>query len=666
MRKKRIILHTDFALARTGFGRNAKAILSYLYNTGKYQLLNYACGMPINSPALAQTPWLTQGSVPNDPATNQRMQADPNYARAVSYGAERIDEVVRSFKPDIYVGQQDFWGVDYCIDKTWFKKITSVISTTLDSTPLLASAITAAPKIKNYWMWADFATKEMHRLGHTHVKTLCGALDSKDFFKLEDSKRKELRKKFNIPDNCFVIGAVFRNQLRKLLPNMIKGIVEFKKRNPNVNVKFLIHTHLSEGWPVIDLAKEYGLDSKDIIVTYVCRNCGEYEVKSFDDRATPHETDEQGRPKINKEGKFIDKPIQLQDKDCKFCNAQKSQITTNVGLGVTEEQLNEVYNLMDVFLACFTSGGFEIPCYESKLAELIVLSTNYSCGEDICEQGAYSLPLDHAIYWEHGTNFEKASPYPSSIAKQLDKVYKMTPADKKKWGQKAREWAVSKCSVEVIGKKLEEFFDAAPLLDENDLNNYRAGEEKHWNPNAELSPTHSNEEFIVETYHKVLDATDVTLSHPDVQSWSARMKEGMTKDQLAQTFRNIAAQELQKKQTLNIKDLFIQNGKKNFLIVSPESAGDCLYVSATLKSFRESYPIADWNLHLATKPEFLELFEGNPYIDRALVYQPFMDSELQCIGVGNQKFLDGYCFVTAGAQRFLNYLGNNNINLQLQ
>ena len=34
-RKKKLLFQSDFALAKTGFGRNARAVLYYLYSTNK-------------------------------------------------------------------------------------------------------------------------------------------------------------------------------------------------------------------------------------------------------------------------------------------------------------------------------------------------------------------------------------------------------------------------------------------------------------------------------------------------------------------------------------------------------------------------------------------------------------------------------------------------------
>jgi glycosyltransferase involved in cell wall biosynthesis len=127
---------------------------------------------------------------------------------------------------------------------------------------------------------------------------------------------------------------------------------------------------------------------------------------------------------------------------------------------------------MDVYVHPFTSGGQEIPIQEAKLTELITLVTNYSCGEEMCQPGAGSFILDWAEYREQGTQFRKASTYPSSIAKQLTKVYEMKYEDRRKIGKQAREWVINNFSMEQIGKQIETFIDNCPDInfDPKELN----------------------------------------------------------------------------------------------------------------------------------------------------------------------------------------------------
>lgn len=453
MKKKKVVLQTDFSLAKTGFGRNAKAILEYLYKTDKYDLVHYCIGLPIGHPELTRTPWKSVGCLPNDPAQIQEINKDPHLARQASYGAWGLDKMIQEEKPDVYIAAQDIWGVDFAIDKKWFNKINSVIWTTLDSLPILPSAVHAASKVKNFWVWSDFATKALHKLGHKHVRTVHGAVEARHFKRLPDTERFLLRQNNNIPQNAFIVGFVFRNQLRKSVPNLLEGYKIFTNNHPEIkNPRLLLHTHWAEGWNIYRIADEYGVNKSEILTTYVCKNCNQYEIK----------------------------PFQGHDMNCKHCGAEKMQITTGPGLGVSEDHLNEIYNLMDIYLHPTTSGGQEIPVQEAKLCQLTTLVTNYSYGEEMCQNGSGSLPLDWAEYRECGTDFIKSSTYPYSIAKQLGKFYNMSATEKEKNGIMSRKWTLNNFSTEVIGKAIEEFIDDAPSIPNFDFQPSQVQDDEVW------------------------------------------------------------------------------------------------------------------------------------------------------------------------------------------
>ena len=185
---------------KTGFGRNAKALLSYLHSTGKYDITHYCCGHKWSDPQLGRTPWKSIGTLPDDEAQILEINRDPQLARLASYGSVNLDRVVKEVKPDVYIAVQDIWGVDFAVGKPWFDKINSVIWTTLDSLPILPTAVDNASKIKNYWIWSNFATKALHEKGHTHVKTVHGCLETKNFYRLTDENRKQLRANNGISD----------------------------------------------------------------------------------------------------------------------------------------------------------------------------------------------------------------------------------------------------------------------------------------------------------------------------------------------------------------------------------------------------------------------------------------------------------------------------------
>ena len=175
--RKKILFQTDFSLAKTGFGRTAKAILVYLYKLNKYDIVHLSCGEKQGSPSLQKTPWKSIGCIPSDPQQIKKLSKDEIESKKAYYGIHILDQVIYQEKPDIYIGIQDIWGLIHAIEKPWFKKITSVIWTTLDSVPALPATIKAAEKSDNFWIWSDFAMEELHKLGQTHVKTVHGPIE---------------------------------------------------------------------------------------------------------------------------------------------------------------------------------------------------------------------------------------------------------------------------------------------------------------------------------------------------------------------------------------------------------------------------------------------------------------------------------------------------------
>jgi glycosyltransferase involved in cell wall biosynthesis len=631
-RKKKIVYQSDFSLAKTGFGRATRALLSYLYKTGKYEIVNYACGLQYSNPELNKTPWKSVGALPNNPQEIEQLNRDPNIARLASYGAHYLDRIIQEEKPDVYIAVQDIWGIDFAIDKKWFNKITSVLWTTLDSLPILPTAVEKAPKIKNYWIWSNFATKALHELGHSHVKTMHGPIETANFYRLEEGVRQDLRKNNNIPIDSFIIGFVFRNQLRKSVPNLLEGYALWKNSNPHIkNTFLLLHTHWSEGWNIVKLAQEYNVDPKEILTTYICKKCGKYEIK----------------------------PFSGQDINCGSCQSVKSQTTTNVGFGVTENQLNEIYNLMDVYCHPFTSGGQEIPIQEAKLTELITLVTNYSCGEEMCEEGAGSLELDWSEYREHGTEFIKASTKPNSIAKQLNKVYNMSPIKRREMGKKAREWTIENFSIEKIGEKIEKFLDEAPYT------NYDFSlKEDERDPFLQIPDIKDDSKWLEYMYHNILKMHNVDVNDEGHKYWMNEIKKGAKRPDIENYFRQVALQENEKNKKIEFEDLLDKNDKgKRILYIMPESIGDIYMSTALFANIKKQYP--DHNLYVAVKREYFDILKGNPFIHKLLQYIPQMDQLLWLEGVGDHEGYFEIAFLPfVGTQRFLDYLHNGKTKIQ--
>ncbi len=623
MTKKKILFHSNYCKAFTGFGKNAKNVLKYLFSTGKYEIIEAANGYQKSNKSLELMPWTCIGTLPDSRQRIKELNKDPNLARSASYGSETIDELIKEYKPDIYIGVEDIWAFEKYWERKWWNKINCMIWTTLDSEPLLPLAIDAAKHINYYYSWASFAEREMHKLGHDNFKTLHGMVDPSNFFKIKDHN---LRKKYKIDSNAFIIGFVFRNQLRKSVPNLLDGFSKFKKENPKSNAKLLLHTHWSEGWDIVRLIKEKNIDAFDVLTTYYCKNCGQYEIK----------------------------PFFGQEQDCRFCGKEKSQNTTNVNHGVSDSQLNEIYNLMDVYCHPFTSGGQELPIQEAKLCELITLVTNYSCGEEHCSNQSGGFPLEWSEYREPGTQFIKASTNPSSICKQLTKVYNMSTSKRAKLGRKSRKFIIDNYSIDVIGEKLEKIIDSMPEIEwDFDFS------EKQRNPNYDPPEIEDDSEWLVDIYDNILNMSVDPEKDEGHKHWISKISEGLSRQEILEYFKEVADKE--NSEINNKKDFSYFLGdeplEERLAVVMPGSAGDVLWVNSLITNLKKTYP--NHNIYFITKPQFFSFIEDHPDIFKCVPYNESFDSLLTLEGIDDHKGFFDMAFVPhLSTQKLLSYPHN--------
>lgn len=630
MEQKTVLFHTDSSLSKTGFGRSIKEIMMRLHKTGKYKLIEFCCGKPWSNDAEhLRKPWKSFGGLPDNPAELNALAPNDESKRLAAYGIHLLDKVIYQEKPDVYFGIQDIWGIDYAADRAWFNKITSVFWTTLDSLPIIPSALALAPKVKNFWVWSKFAETAMKKLGYDNVRTVHGAIDDTRFFKFNPQQKMGLRQFHGIPMDAFIIGFVFRNQPRKSVPNLLEGFKLFKINNPHVkNPRLLLHTHWNEGWKIHDFADELKIPHQEILTTYICEACRSYKVQTYTKEHIA----------------------------CPYCGNTNSFVSTHPSIGVSEEQLNEVYNLMDVYCHPFTSGGQEIPIQEAKFTELITLVTNYSCGEEMCEDGACSLPLEWQGYREPGSQFIKATTSPYSINKQLTKVLNMKPQEKERMGLQAREWALKNFSAKAVSKILEDFIDAAPVTNFDFIQLKEV-----CNPYAEITPGLNDEEWTIQLYERIL-GKKVDKYDSGVRNWISQLKIGAVRQRVEDFFRQTATQKKIAEQKQHHLDKVKADVGKKILYVMPTSERDMFLSTSLFRSIKEQYP--DYKFYVATEAKYLGTLDGNPYVDATIPYFQEMDSLVFLEGASaHEGYFDIAFLPFLHTQRVINYIHNGSTRI---
>ena len=644
--KKKILFHSNSSKALTGFGKNARNILSYLYLTGKYEIVEISNGIQENDPKLKLMPWKTVGGIPSDPDSIQKIKTDSNFRAKALYGGLRIKDIIKEEKPDVYIGSEDIWAFSDWWNTRWWRQINTILWTTIDSVPILPAAIDGYENSDHLFTWSKFAAREMVNAGCKQADYLHGPVDCKSFCKIHHKEKELIRESFNISSDTFIVGFVFRNQLRKTVPNLLDGFKKFKD-STRVNAKLLLHTNWQEGWDIPKLLKEKSIDNKDILTTYYCKSCRKYEIKPFasDDK-------EKG-----------------ENLTCPFCFSKKSQNTISIDAGLSEQQLNEIYNIMDVYCHPFTSGGQEIPIQEAKLCGLITLVTNYSCGEDCSKEDSGGLPLKWNEYREPGTQFIKASTCPDSIYSNLLKVYSMSDEEKNKMSNTAIDFVKSNYSVEKTCNKLMSVIDDCPKVTwDFDF--------KSLSPDLSYKmPTKcGDKEFVLSMYNNMLKMR-ISEKNKIYHFLFEKLQSGVSREKIYEALKKNAKQEIEASasQAKSLEDVIDRSrDKKRLAVVLPKSIGDVFLSTSLLPELSKNYP--NYDIYYVTNPEYFSILDGNEYIYKVIPYtNNFLDS-LYLEGYSNRKdrkdhqgFFDICMLLHTHTQRLPNYTRNglDKIGLEL-
>lgn len=607
----KVLFVSDYSRALTGFGKNMKNVLRRLHEDPDFEVVEAANGGRFG--ADLKTPWKSYGTYPSDFTTLREIENDPYKKRMAMYGNYTIDKIVDLEKPDVVVGIEDIWAFKW-EDRKWFGKIGTVLWTTLDSSPILDLAYDLAPKVDKFLVWASFAQKEMRNNGY-NVETLHGAIDLSSFFPLLDDKRKKLRKENNV-DDSFLVGFVFKNQLRKSVPNLLEGFKRFKQIQ--TNAKLLLHTEWcrsDHGWDIVKYLKEKNINKKDVLVTYICKSCKKYHLSEYHG----------------------------EDSECKFCK-QKTCVSKSPDFGVSESELNEIYNMMDVYCHPFTSGGQELPIQEAKAAGLITLVTEYSCGTDNCYPEQGGLPLKWTEYREPNTQFIKATTCPDSIKDQLLRVSTLSEEEKVHIISNGRRHIEEYFSVDKTVEKLKQI-----LLEIGKTNwNFKA---KEYDPNYVPSAELSDKDWITDLYKGMFDK-DFNENSPEIREGVALIKQD-GRPPVYDYLRNVALERIKKPKELS--ELLDGNQEDRIAVVVPESAGDVLIVNSLMENLKKLYPKKD--IYFFTKPEFFPMIYSNPHVYKVLPYNPKIDNMLVMEGQGGHKGYFHMSFLpTILTQKVLGYL----------
>lgn len=326
--KGRILLYSDSARLHTGFARVIRTLGNHLV----------AQGYAVRQAAVTD-------AVPDaaDPLEFPVYGADP---RQDYWGRTVLAEQLRTWRPDVLFSLLDDWMlVEPGMDGEPYKglpllperrNVVWVKYAPYDGEPMPPAWIPINYDADVLIAMADYGAQILrHHHPGKPVYRIYHGVDTQVFRPFDPEARKALRRKYQIPEQAFVITRVDRNQPRKNIPALLEAVARFihrgKHRVPIVLV--LRMSNQDVGGSLVDLLDRYGLRRHTLL--------------------------------------FDTLPVR----------------------GVPEQTLAEIYNLGDLFVSTSLSEGFGFGPVESRACGVPALVPNFSAMPELASGPAEIVPL---------------------------------------------------------------------------------------------------------------------------------------------------------------------------------------------------------------------------------------------------------------------------------
>lgn len=506
MSRKRILFTGEASYLSTGYSTLAKEIISAFHKDGRYDVAEMGSYGTEHDPRAKALPWKFYGVLPRNEQENQIYQK----TKLNEFGVYKIEAILSDFQPDIVFDARDPWMIQHLVNNRFRNNYKLILCPTVDSAPQKQDWVDGIfKKADVLTAYSKFGKRVLEKQG-AKVSAITSPGVDLNIFKPMD--KFLLREKWCLNNKLLIIGTVMRNQKRKLFPDLFQGYAELRKIYKGVQEVersvLLCHTSWPDvGWDIPQLLDKYEI-GKHVIFTYKCDKCSNV----FHSWFLP--CDKRGMGRCHKCGE----------------NAAHMPNTHN---GVTQEELAEIYNLMDIYIQPAICEGWGMPIVEAKACGIPGIYQNYSAMEDHIENGG-GLPLNIGhTFIESETMAERTYPSISHMVNQL-KILLTNSNERKALGRQARECAEKLHGWPVATNKLISIVEKLPLHDRSTT--WNAGPNQKILNMSTPQDNLSNEEFVYWCYKNILGREPDTNGFND---WCASLKNGKSKQAVLEYFRDV-------------------------------------------------------------------------------------------------------------------------------
>ncbi|MHA1868727.1 MAG: glycosyltransferase family 4 protein [Candidatus Heimdallarchaeaceae archaeon] len=240
---------------------------------------------------------------------------------------------------------------------------------------------------------SKFAQKQVWDLYQIKTEYIPHAIDTENYYPVSEEEKEKLKAKYGLSGK-FVVGSVFRNQGRKMADRMIKAFAKFAPSHPDA-VLFM-HCDPFDASAVFDI--------QELIRRHKLQN------------------------------------------RCVFSGMRFFH-------GFPYKQMNEIYNVMDVFFLSTSGEGFGVPTIEAMACKVPCVVTDYTTTKELLmDEGQCGIPVPICANLTGSWTVERGVMDIDKAAEALETLYN----DKKlreKFGKVGRKKVLKFYNWKVVNKQ---------------------------------------------------------------------------------------------------------------------------------------------------------------------------------------------------------------------
>tara|TARA_Y100000401_G_scaffold117571_1_gene127249 strand:+ start:12750 stop:14396 length:1647 start_codon:yes stop_codon:yes gene_type:complete len=360
MRKKKVLFVTEASWKSTGYSVYTKEVLSRLNQIEALEVAELACYAPPEAPEINTTPWTV---FPNRPASDSPEFQQYKSRPSSIFGEWSFNRVCLEFNPDVVMDIRDWWMLEFQQRSPFRDLFHWAIMPTVDATPQNPQWMNTFQSADSVFAYSEFGRDVMlGQCDNLNFVDIASPAASKSFFPVPDKDKH--RDAMGMDSDAIIIGTVMRNQRRKLYPDLFKSFRTLLDETQDKNLFLLCHTYYPDiGWEIPNLINKFGLNNR-VLFSYRCKKCGHVSVDFFRDAIS-----------------FCDK-----------CDQFSKQLV-GIDNSINEQELNNIYNLCDIYVQYANSEGFGMPQLEAVSAGLPLVATDYSAMQSVVKNvSGYGIP----------------------------------------------------------------------------------------------------------------------------------------------------------------------------------------------------------------------------------------------------------------------------------